>query len=248
MTTNIYILKLEQNKYYIGKTNNIDKRILQHKNNSRFSAAWTKKYKYISTDNIILNASPFDEDRYTLEYMDKYGIDNIRGGRYVKIILDKDDIYNIQQSIWSATDCCIRCGNQDHFIQDCDVNNITVDTAILEDIKDKLYCNRCGRTSHNEIDCYANLNKKYNKVSNEYIIDNNQDLDNNIINNEQELDNNIINNEQELDTNNIDNKNKYILIVKEILYDVKDTFCEIGNAAIKCICRCYSNNCLYTIN
>ena len=36
----IYILRLEDNKYYVGKTNNIKKRIKQHKES--YGSSWTK--------------------------------------------------------------------------------------------------------------------------------------------------------------------------------------------------------------
>jgi predicted GIY-YIG superfamily endonuclease len=44
--TNIYILKLEHNKYYIGKTNNVNKRLNDHMSNN--GSQWTKKYKPIT--------------------------------------------------------------------------------------------------------------------------------------------------------------------------------------------------------
>jgi predicted GIY-YIG superfamily endonuclease len=68
-TTNIYILKLQGGRYYIGKSDNVSKRYEQHLNGS--GSSWTKKYKPISVDKIIPNASPFDEDKYTKEYMSK---------------------------------------------------------------------------------------------------------------------------------------------------------------------------------
>ena len=40
MTTNIYILKLENNKYYVGKTDNLEQRKQQHLNGS--ASSWTK--------------------------------------------------------------------------------------------------------------------------------------------------------------------------------------------------------------
>lgn len=74
----IYILKLKNNKYYIGKTNNVNNRYEQHLNG--YGSSWTKKYKPLSILKKILSTSPFDEDKYVKEYMSKYGIDNVRGG------------------------------------------------------------------------------------------------------------------------------------------------------------------------
>ena len=39
----VYILKLEDNKYYVGKTKNINKRILDHFTDC--GSEWTRKYK-----------------------------------------------------------------------------------------------------------------------------------------------------------------------------------------------------------
>lgn len=52
--TNIYVLKLEQNKYYIGKSNNIDIRLNDHMNGN--GSQWTKKYKPIEITEVILIA------------------------------------------------------------------------------------------------------------------------------------------------------------------------------------------------
>ena len=41
----IYVLKLHNNKYYVGKTDNPDNRIENHYKNN--GSLWTKKYKPI---------------------------------------------------------------------------------------------------------------------------------------------------------------------------------------------------------
>jgi len=85
MSTNIYILKLQGCKYYIGKSENPMKRYHEHLSGK--GATWTKKYKPISIEKIIEKVSHFDEDTYTIVYMAKYGIENVRGGTYVSIQL-----------------------------------------------------------------------------------------------------------------------------------------------------------------
>jgi predicted GIY-YIG superfamily endonuclease len=117
MTTNIYILRLENNKWYIGKSNNLEKRIQAHMNGS--ASLWTKKYKPLKVEKIIKNTSSFDEDKYTMEYFAKYGIDNVRGGLYVTETLDKLQQYTIKKSLWGANDCCTLCGRKGHFVKSC---------------------------------------------------------------------------------------------------------------------------------
>ena len=60
-TTNIYILRLTDGKYYVGKTDNVEKRYQQHLSGN--GSAWTSKYKPIAIEKTILGASTFDEDR-----------------------------------------------------------------------------------------------------------------------------------------------------------------------------------------
>ena len=115
--TNIYIIALERGKYYVGKSNNLARRQKEHLNGS--ACAWTKKYKPVSVVQIISNASPFDEDKYTKEYMSKYGISNVRGGSYAQVKLDSAQIDSLNREIKGATDACHRCGKIGHFIRNC---------------------------------------------------------------------------------------------------------------------------------
>jgi len=91
----IYILELENKKYYVGKTTNPDFRLEQHFNS--FGSQWTKKYKPIKILELKPNCDDYDEDKYTKMYMDKYGINNVRGGSYVQIKLDKVTIENLEK-------------------------------------------------------------------------------------------------------------------------------------------------------
>ena len=95
----IYILKCQKNKYYVGKTNNID-RVKNHFINN--GATYTKKYKPISIHKIIEDQNDFDEDKYVKEYMSIYGIDNVRGGSYSQLNLDIFQIESLKKEINSS--------------------------------------------------------------------------------------------------------------------------------------------------
>ena len=113
----IYALKLEQNKYYIGKTNTPHFRIENHFNSN--GSEWTKMYKPLSILELKPNCDDYDEDKITRQYMDKYGIDNVRGGSFVSIILNKPTIDILQQMSNGTNNNCFTCGGNGHFSKDC---------------------------------------------------------------------------------------------------------------------------------
>ena len=116
-TTNIYVLRLEGGRYYVGKSDTVMKRYKEHVDGS--GSAWTRKYKPVSLEKTIRNVSSFEEDKVTKEYMHKYGIDNVRGGSYVQMELDEFQKESINREIWAAKDLCTQCGRAGHFIKDC---------------------------------------------------------------------------------------------------------------------------------
>ena len=113
----IYILQLQNGKYYIGKTSNTSFRLEQHFNAD--GSNWTKKYKPIKVIDIIPGCDDYDEDKYTIQYMEKYGVNNVRGGSFCEIKLSDTNISTLNQMIRGVTDKCYICGRNDHFANDC---------------------------------------------------------------------------------------------------------------------------------
>jgi predicted GIY-YIG superfamily endonuclease len=58
----IYVLLLEEDKYYVGKTTNIKNRIDDHF--TQFASSWTTKYKPVKIIEKIENCDNYDEDKY----------------------------------------------------------------------------------------------------------------------------------------------------------------------------------------
>jgi hypothetical protein len=155
----IYVLQLEKGKYYIGKTTNPQFRLEQHFSSS--GSQWTKKYTPKKVLQIIPNCDNFDEDKYTLKYMEQYGINNVRGGSFCELKLDKDNLSTIKKMINGSSDKCYICGETGHFANDCKQDD---DDDMLEEFEN-LYCNKknknkntcstCGREGHASSDCYA---------------------------------------------------------------------------------------------
>jgi hypothetical protein len=116
----IYILKLEEGKYYVGKTNNPHFRLNNHFHYN--GSAWTKKYKPIQIIEIIPDCNDYDEDKYTRMYMDKYGINNVRGGSFVSLILDESTINHLTRMSNGTNNKCFKCGKKGHFVKNCKEN------------------------------------------------------------------------------------------------------------------------------
>jgi hypothetical protein len=108
--------KAEKGKYYVGKTSNPNFRIESHFNSE--GTEWTKMYKPEKLLEII-DGDDYDEDKYTNMYMDKYGIDNVRGGSYTSIILDKETKNHLVKNSNSTNDRCFKCGKEGHFASNC---------------------------------------------------------------------------------------------------------------------------------
>lgn len=76
----VYVLLLKNAHFYVGITDNLKKRIHQHFAGT--GAVWTKKYQPIEVLEVIQNASFFIETKVTKEYMNRYGKERVRGGKY----------------------------------------------------------------------------------------------------------------------------------------------------------------------
>ena len=150
----IYVLKCQNNKYYIGKTDRkINNRINEHFSND--GSEWTRKYKPLKVIETIENADMFDEDKYTKKYMSKYGINNVRGGSYTTVYLPDQVKQLIEKELCSSEDKCYRCMRKGHFISDCYAKTYA-DGTIIEENDDedeyKYYCENCYKEFDTEYD------------------------------------------------------------------------------------------------
>ncbi len=113
----IYILECKDGKYYVGKTKNLGLRLDQHR--SGVGSEWTKIHPPIKILEKYEDCDGYDEDKYTLKTMQKYGIDNVRGGSWSKLAIDPIEKESIKKRLLSAEDRCFKCGKRGHFQKDC---------------------------------------------------------------------------------------------------------------------------------
>lgn len=131
----IYVLELENDHYYVGRTQNLDARLRQHI--ARRGSVWTGLHGYVR----ILESfpgDPFDEEKYTLIYMARHGINRVRGGTYCNLELTQEQYLSALRSIRGSLGTCLACG-LGHFIRECTTR----------------ICYRCGRLYHTHEECTA---------------------------------------------------------------------------------------------
>lgn len=98
----IYVLKLECEKYYVGRTKKtITERFKEHM--SGYGSIFTKTYKPIRVIEYFESHDNYDEDKHTLKMMEKYGIDQVRGGSFVSEVLSNEEKNLIKKMINNAS-------------------------------------------------------------------------------------------------------------------------------------------------
>ena len=176
--TNIYILKLKNKKYYIGKTENPKLRVGEHFSGD--GSAWTRKYPPKKIKKIINNCDDYDEDKYTKKYMAKYGINNVRGGSYININLEDYQLQALKRELIMTNNLCARCGRDGHFAKDCyaktDADGNYIEEEEEEEEEEMYQCEYCdkifdtlkGCTFHENVHCKKKHKKTIKTKTNEH--------------------------------------------------------------------------------
>ena len=132
----LYVLRcrklgtLDQCVYYVGRTHigkSAQQRLEEH-SKGIMAARWCQEHKPIAVEYDRLG-SKFDEDSLTLQYMERYGIDAVRGGRWCHVVLsarDRDELAKIMRhanyKILAPEQLaliCTRCDRPGHKVDSC---------------------------------------------------------------------------------------------------------------------------------
>ena len=95
----------------------------------------------------------YDEDKHTIKYMEKYGVNNVRGGSFCEIKLSDNNRITLNQMIKGVTDKCYICGKDDHFANNCKKVSIKIPTI---NVNEKCDCPTSYFSSHRRGKCMLN--------------------------------------------------------------------------------------------
>ena len=162
----IYILQLEHGYWYIGRTTNIQRRYIQH--TSGKGAKWTFLHKPIKIHETIPLKSEQHEDGLTIEYMKKYGIRNVRGGRFCQVELKHYNISEIERLIAKS----IKNSNTSETVPENTSEDIKKYKGVNISVLKNIICNKLTLRQQTEIMDYAIMNnvlvfqslEKYNLI------------------------------------------------------------------------------------
>ncbi|CAB4444270.1 unnamed protein product [Rhizophagus irregularis] len=114
----VYVLECNNNKYYIGKTSrSVNIRFKELRNGS--GSEWTRQYRPIRIVESEKTVNLHLELNKTLDYMNEYGIDNVRGSCYSSVNLSKTEKRSIRQLLSSRNDSCYNYGMTGNFAKYC---------------------------------------------------------------------------------------------------------------------------------
>ena len=162
--TYVYVLELEENRYYVGKTLHPDFHF--NREFTSYAPEWTNRYRPIKLLELVSFSSLYDVDRYVIKYMKKYGMDNVRGGDFYKFELDIDTRRVLTHMINNY--------NQENVLGKVlnDEVNEELNNILTDDVTGKLEeLNNDPNITNNDLNNFINEN------INNFIVDNKNNID-----------------------------------------------------------------------
>ena len=159
----IYVLKLIKGKYYVGKTSNPRFRLDNHFNKN--GSEWTRVYRPINIHQIIPDCDDYDEDKYTIKTMEKYGINNVRGGSFCQFKLSSENKKTLERMINGSSNSCYKCGEKGHFANRCSSESEEESSESEEDYEceycEKVFDTKRGAQFHENVHCKMKKKSSY---------------------------------------------------------------------------------------
>jgi predicted GIY-YIG superfamily endonuclease len=115
----VYVLKKQDGGFYVGKSENIVKRLKQHSDGVGAVCARGDVCRVPTMTIPISNDFEAWERSETLARMRYYGISRVRGWMYTSEYLDESQREHAFQQICEKFDLCRKCGCEGHFAAEC---------------------------------------------------------------------------------------------------------------------------------
>lgn len=122
-----YVLQLQDGKYYVGNTDNLYTRLLDHTLMTPSSSRWVQMHGPVDrVVEVARNCGRDDETYKTLQYMDMMGWRNVRGSGYCKA-----EMYNPPEALRTFS----RTRDADfEYLSRAEIDAVLQDIAELEKI------------------------------------------------------------------------------------------------------------------
>ena len=123
MRSGVYVLQLQNGGYYVGKSDDIDARVQQHKSGG--GSAWCRhKGGVVKEMPTVFHGSLGDisswEMNETVTQMLLHGYANVRGWEFTSCgPLSTGELDMIKHVVMGQADACRNCGNGGHFAESC---------------------------------------------------------------------------------------------------------------------------------
>ena len=114
----VYVLRYPNGMIYVGKSNDVQGRVLQHKRGD-FALLWGTPAVVPTETPAIPHDLESWERNETLHQMRKHGIQKVRGWKYTASTLTAEEHRDVSMQIREKYDLCRLCGSDKHFANAC---------------------------------------------------------------------------------------------------------------------------------
>ena len=113
----VYVLKLQNDKFYVGFSKNSASRIKSHFDGTS-GVEWVRNNPPITCIDLYEGTLLMEHSK-TEEMMCEYGIDNVRGGAFSLTEIPKEQIEMLNKKFQSWHGACFSCGLTGHYSREC---------------------------------------------------------------------------------------------------------------------------------
>lgn len=121
----VYVIQLDNGKYYVGQAANVRKRVEEHRSTQRSAAFVDANFKkgnnivYLEPQTYFPNDLQHWEKQETLLAMLKFKFENVRGGPWCQTRLTYRNLCFITDELVHQMSVCHKCGKKGHIGQYC---------------------------------------------------------------------------------------------------------------------------------